>query len=74
MVTTDDEHIPHAHKLVKRMGTIDVDDPHDMEVSPANDFIAEYVIFSTLTLQIDLFVNLLMYYMDVSISDSTVWE
>lgn len=42
LVTTDDEHIPHAHKLVKRMGTIDVDDPHDMEVSPANDFIAEF--------------------------------
>ncbi|KAL6432434.1 hypothetical protein ACFW04_006787 [Cataglyphis niger] len=42
LVTTDDEHIPHAHRLVKRMGTTDMDDPHDIEVSPTNDFIAEF--------------------------------
>lgn len=42
LVTTDDEHIPHAHRLVRRMGTTDVDDPHDIEVSPTNDFIAEF--------------------------------
>ncbi|XP_070156251.1 nuclear factor NF-kappa-B p110 subunit isoform X2 [Polyergus mexicanus] len=42
LVTTDDEHTPHAHRLVKRMGTADVDDPHDIEVSSANDFVAEF--------------------------------
>lgn len=55
LVTTDDEHIPHAHRLVRRMGTMDVDDPHDIEVSPTNDFIAEYVyIFYCLILQTQL--------------------
>ncbi|XP_029177130.1 nuclear factor NF-kappa-B p100 subunit isoform X2 [Nylanderia fulva] len=42
LVTTDDEHIPHAHRLVKRTGSLDIDDPHDIEVTPANDFIAEF--------------------------------
>ncbi|XP_072747604.1 nuclear factor NF-kappa-B p110 subunit isoform X2 [Anoplolepis gracilipes] len=42
LVTTDEDHTPHAHRLVKRMGIIDMDDPHDIEVSPANDFIAEF--------------------------------
>ena len=42
LVTSDDEHTPHAHRLVRRMGTADIDDPHDMEASPANDFIAEF--------------------------------
>lgn len=42
LVTTDDEHTPHAHRLVKRMGATDIDDPHDIEVSSANDFTAEF--------------------------------
>lgn len=68
LVTSDDEHTPHAHRLVKRIGTADIDDPHNMEASPANDFTAEYVyIFYCLTLQIQLIyllVYLLVYYMD----------
>ncbi|EZA52293.1 hypothetical protein X777_08963 [Ooceraea biroi] len=43
LVTTDEDHrIPHAHRLVRRVGTDDVDDPHDIEVSSNNDFTAEF--------------------------------
>lgn len=62
LVTTDDEHTPHAHRLVKRMGTTDIDDPHDIEVSSTNDFTAEYVCIFCLTLQTQLiyvFINAL---------------
>ncbi|XP_011644523.1 nuclear factor NF-kappa-B p100 subunit isoform X2 [Pogonomyrmex barbatus] len=43
LVTTDEElRIPHAHKLVKREGCADSGEPHYIEVSPHNDFTAEF--------------------------------
>lgn len=44
LVTTDEIHrIPHAHRLVRRMDSTDIGDPHYIEVSIHNDFTAEYV-------------------------------
>jgi len=46
LVTSDEDHrVPHAHRLVRRLGNNDKDDPHDIEVSSHNDFTAEYVRF-----------------------------
>jgi len=46
LVTSDeDRRVPHAHRLVRRLGNNDEDDPHDIEVSSQNDFTAEYVRF-----------------------------
>lgn len=50
LVTTDEDlRIPHAHRLVRRMDSSDIEDPHYLEVSHHNDFTAEYVyiFFST---------------------------
>lgn len=44
LVTIDEDlRIPHAHRLVRRIDSMDKGDPHYIEVSPQNDFIAEYV-------------------------------
>ncbi|KAL0117683.1 hypothetical protein PUN28_008825 [Cardiocondyla obscurior] len=43
LVTTDEGlRIPHAHRLVRRMNGVDKGDPHYIEVSPQNDFTAEF--------------------------------
>lgn len=43
LVTTDEDlRIPHAHRLVRRIDSIDKGDPHYIEVSPQNDFTAEF--------------------------------
>ncbi|KAH0954212.1 hypothetical protein HN011_000943 [Eciton burchellii] len=43
LVTSDeDRRVPHAHRLVRRLGNNDEDDPHDIEVSSQNDFTAEF--------------------------------
>ncbi|XP_018307507.1 nuclear factor NF-kappa-B p105 subunit isoform X1 [Mycetomoellerius zeteki] len=44
LVTTDEDlRIPHAHRLVRRVDSADIGDPHYMEVSSQNDFTAEFV-------------------------------
>lgn len=52
LVTTDEDliiphnqdlRLPHAHRLVRRIDSTDKGDPHYIEVSPQNDFTAEYV-------------------------------
>jgi len=44
LVTIDEDlRIPHAHRLVRRVDSEDIGDPHYIEVSPQNDFTAEYV-------------------------------
>lgn len=65
LVTSDDEHTPHAHRLIRRTGSLDIDDPHDIEVSSTNEFTAEYVCPFCLTwqTQIDLFISVLYAYM-----------
>lgn len=43
LVTIDEDfRIPHAHKLVRRIDSADVGEPHYIEVSPHNDFTAEF--------------------------------
>ncbi|XP_012216675.1 nuclear factor NF-kappa-B p110 subunit isoform X2 [Linepithema humile] len=43
LVTSDEENrLPHAHRLVRRKNNTDSDDPHDIEVSQENNFIAEF--------------------------------
>lgn len=43
LVTSDEKlRIPHAHRLVKREGNIDQDDPHIIEVSQDNEFVAVF--------------------------------
>ncbi|XP_012528850.1 nuclear factor NF-kappa-B p100 subunit isoform X2 [Monomorium pharaonis] len=43
LVTTDEDlRIPHAHRLVRRMDSADVGDPHYVDVSSHNDFTAEF--------------------------------
>lgn len=37
---TDQDDHPHAHRLVKKIGTDEVDDPHEMEVSVDNGYTA----------------------------------
>ncbi|KYN17918.1 hypothetical protein ALC57_09800 [Trachymyrmex cornetzi] len=44
LVTTDEDlRIPHAHRLVRRVDSADIGDPHYMEVSSQSDFTAEFV-------------------------------
>lgn len=44
LVTSNEENrVPHAHRLVRRIDNEDLDDPHDIEVSQDNNFTAEYV-------------------------------
>ncbi|XP_018398619.1 PREDICTED: nuclear factor NF-kappa-B p100 subunit isoform X2 [Cyphomyrmex costatus] len=44
LVTTDEDlRIPHAHRLVRRIDSIDIGDPHYMEISSQNDFTAEFI-------------------------------
>ncbi|XP_011051671.1 PREDICTED: nuclear factor NF-kappa-B p110 subunit isoform X2 [Acromyrmex echinatior] len=44
LVTIDEDlRIPHAHRLVRRVDSMDIGDPHYMEVSSQNDFTAEFV-------------------------------
>ncbi|XP_071645479.1 nuclear factor NF-kappa-B p110 subunit isoform X1 [Temnothorax longispinosus] len=44
LVTTDEDlRIPHAHRLVRRVDGTDKGDPHYIEVSPENDFTAEFI-------------------------------
>lgn len=43
MTTDENERIVHAHRLVRRIGNTDEDDPHNLEVSSNNDFKAMYV-------------------------------
>ncbi|XP_011495644.1 PREDICTED: nuclear factor NF-kappa-B p110 subunit [Ceratosolen solmsi marchali] len=43
LVTADEENrFPHAHHLVRKNGNTDTDDPHDIEVSSENNFIAKF--------------------------------
>ncbi|KAK2584999.1 hypothetical protein KPH14_008528 [Odynerus spinipes] len=43
LVTSDEgQRIPHAHRLVRREGHVDRDDPHDIEVSHENGFVAAF--------------------------------
>ncbi|KYN36803.1 hypothetical protein ALC56_08594 [Trachymyrmex septentrionalis] len=44
LVTIDEDlRIPHAHRLVRRINSADIGEPHYMEVSSPNDFTAEFV-------------------------------
>lgn len=43
LVTADkDRRGPHAHRLVRRVGNSDEDDPHEIKVSPEIGFQASY--------------------------------
>ena len=43
LVTSDEERrFPHAHHLVRKNGNTDQDDPHDIDVSDENDYVAMF--------------------------------
>ena len=43
LVTSDEgQRIPHAHRLVRKEGSVDLDDPHHVKVSPETGFVATF--------------------------------
>lgn len=60
LVTSDEGHrIPHAHRLVRREGSTDHDDPHHVKVSPETGFVASYVASYKPLITCILFVSIL---------------
>lgn len=43
MTADEDRRFPHAHHLVRKDDTTDKDDPHDIEVSDEDNYVAMYV-------------------------------
>lgn len=37
---TDEDNKPHAHRLVKKFGNDEVDDPHDIEIAEEDGYVA----------------------------------
>ncbi|XP_031826940.1 nuclear factor NF-kappa-B family member relish isoform X2 [Nomia melanderi] len=42
VTSKEDLRIPHAHRLVRRVNGVDSNDPHDVDVTPENGFIATF--------------------------------